>query len=182
MSIPHIFCPKLFNWEKNYYGFAYTYLLVLVSLSFFLQPIYSFHVYLVLVLKNTIYTNKTFLETKILWLLVQSSTKVASFDVMLTTLIGGSKIRKLSPQTWLEYLQSTSTSYNCSTRDLKKQPYGHDHSVKFIWEFFSPHIISHEIIFYYCYDLVKLVTWGRLSMIFFLAFLFRKILSNLIRR
>ena len=138
MSIPHIFCPKLFNWEKNYYGFAYTYLLVLVSLSFFLQPIYSFHVYLVLVLKNTIYTNKTFLETKILWLLVQSSTKVASFDVMLTTLIGGSKIRKLSPQTWLEYLQSTSTSYNCSTRDLKKQPYGHDHSVKFIWEFFPP--------------------------------------------
>ena len=56
--------------------------------------------------------NKTFLETKILWLLVESSTKVASFDVMLTTLIGGSKIRKLSPQTWLEYLQSNSTTYH----------------------------------------------------------------------
>ena len=33
---------KLVPWEKNYYGFAYTHLLALVSLSFFLQSTYLF--------------------------------------------------------------------------------------------------------------------------------------------
>ena len=125
--------------------------------------------------------NKTFLETKFLWLLVESSTKVASFDVMLTTLIGGSKIRKLSPQTWLEYLQSNSTSYYCRPSETKPIMILITPSQIYLRIFFL-HIIFLEIIFYYCYDLVKLVTWGQLPMIFFLAFLFRKILSNLIRR